>query len=677
MTETAPDTTSGRKRTARSASKGLTIERVYTTEGVHPYDEVTWERRDVVQTNWKTGETIFEQRGVEFPDFWSVNASTIVTTKYFRGAVGTDAREQSLKQLIDRVVLTYVKAGKENGYFATDKDAEIFEHELTWMLLHQVFSFNSPVWFNVGTSSPQQVSACQPYDALVSTPEGLVPIGELVERNAVGTKVYDAHGLTKILAVKHNGVKDVLRIHTKAGYRLDVTADHLVWKSSGQGTGGFVPAGTLQAGDQLEWHRRDAFGEAEISRRDVAEAALAGWLQSDGFVGRYEGTNRSLTIEAMTVTDAEKAWVTDALDVVFPDVHRHERLVETQDATLDCRRTRLYGEALSDFVERWGLRTRGVDMTVPTQLYSAPLPVVAAYLRSVFQAEGFVSARSTSTVVEVDMVSEGIIRGMQSLLLRFGIFARVGFKRDARADRVGCWTLRIQNEGDRRTFADEIGFIDPVKAEKLERGFDKPGLSSQATKRLEIARIEPIGAMDVYDIQTESGEYLSGNLRVHNCFILSVDDSMDSILNWYREEGMIFKGGSGAGLNLSRIRSSKELLRSSGGTASGPVSFMRGADASAGTIKSGGATRRAAKMVVLDVDHPDIEEFVETKAREEDKIRVLRDAGFDMDLGGKDITSVQYQNANNSVRVSDAFMRAVEEGSRFGLTARTTGEVIE
>ena len=151
---------------------------------------------------------------------------------------------------------------------------------------------------------------------------------------------------------------------------------------------------------------------------------------------------------------------------------------------------------------------------------------------------------------------------------------------------------------------------------------------------------------------------------------------MDSILNWYREEGMIFKGGSGAGLNLSRIRSSKELLKS-GGTASGPVSFMRGADASAGTIKSGGATRRAAKMVVLDVDHPDIEEFIETKVREEDKIRALRDAGFDMDLGGKDIISVQYQNANNSVRVNDDFMRAYENHANFGLRARSTGEVIE
>ncbi len=456
MTETVSSTSNG---TGHTKGNGLTVQRLYTTAGVHPYDAVNWERRDVVQTNWKTGEAVFEQRGVEFPDFWSVNASTIVTTKYFRGAVGSPEREQSLRQLIDRVVLTYGKSGREEGYFASEADAEVFEHELIHMLVHQVFSFNSPVWFNVGTSSPQQVSACQPYDALVSTPQGLVPIGELVESNAVGTKVYDASGLTSVVAVKANGVKDVLRLYSKAGYTLDVTADHLVWKADDAFGGQFVEAGTVEVGDLL---------------------------------------------------------------------------------------------------------------------------------------------------LHVEPESGGT---------------------------------------DRYT--------------------------------VEIARIEPIGSMEVYDIQTESGEYLSGNLRVHNCFILAVDDSMDSILNWYKEEGLIFKGGSGAGLNLSRIRSSKELLRSSGGTASGPVSFMRGADASAGTIKSGGATRRAAKMVVLDVDHPDIEEFVATKAREEDKIRVLRDAGFDMDLGGQDITSVQYQNANNSVRVTDEFMRAVDEGTGFGLRTRMTGEVIE
>jgi ribonucleoside-diphosphate reductase alpha chain len=317
MTETVSG--SAVRKGRRKSQGGLKVRRIHTTPGVHPYDQVTWERRDVVMTNWRDGSVNFEQHGVEFPDSWSVNAANIVTTKYFRGAVGTTQREWSLKQLVDRVTDVYTATGRQQGYFASDEDAEIFDHELKYALIHQIFAFNSPVWFNVGTASPQQVSAC---------------------------------------------------------------------------------------------------------------------------------------------------------------------------------------------------------------------------------------------------------------------------------------------------------------------------------------------------------------------FILAVDDTMDAILDWYREEGLIFKGGSGAGVNLSRIRSSKELL-SSGGTASGPVSFMRGADASAGTIKSGGATRRAAKMVVLDVDHPDVAEFIETKAREEEKVRVLRDAGFDMDLGGQDIVSVQYQNANNSVRVSDEFMQAVEDDMPFDLLARRTGEIIE
>jgi ribonucleoside-diphosphate reductase alpha chain len=160
------------------------------------------------------------------------------------------------------------------------------------------------------------------------------------------------------------------------------------------------------------------------------------------------------------------------------------------------------------------------------------------------------------------------------------------------------------------------------------------------------------------------------------CFILSIEDSMDAILDWIRREGVIFRGGSGSGVNLSRLRSSKEQL-SKGGYASGPVSFMRGADASAGTIKSGGKTRRAAKMVVLDVDHPDIEEFVWCKAKEERKARVLEQAGYDMSLDSPDWASIQYQNANNSVRVTDAFMQAAVEGREWNLTARTDGTVVD
>jgi ribonucleoside-diphosphate reductase alpha chain len=315
-------------------------------------------------------------------------------------------------------------------------------------------------------------------------------------------------------------------------------------------------------------------------------------------------------------------------------------------------------------------------MTVPERLRTAPLPVVVAYLRSVFQAEGYVSVRERSARIGMDMICEDLIRGVQELLLRFGIFSRVHFKSDAREDRMGCWSLSIGALGDRRVFAEEIGFIDPRKAETLAASLELAGKPSRGTKRITIDRIEELGVDDVYDIQTESGEYLSGNLRVHNCFILSVEDRMSSILNWYVEEGTIFKGGSGSGVNLSKIRSSKEILKG-GGEASGPVSFMRGADASAGTIKSGGKTRRAAKMVILDVDHPDIEEFIWCKAHEEKKTRVLRDAGFDMDLDGADSGSVQYQNANNSVRVTDEFMQAVERGAEFALKAVTTGETLQ
>ena len=159
------------------------------------------------------------------------------------------------------------------------------------------------------------------------------------------------------------------------------------------------------------------------------------------------------------------------------------------------------------------------------------------------------------------------------------------------------------------------------------------------------------------------------------CFILSVEDTMESILGWNTKEGQIFRGGSGSGINLSNIRGSMEPL-AKGGTASGPVSFMRGADAWAGTIKSGGKTRRAAKMVVLDVDHPDIREFIWCKAKEEDKAAALRDAGFDMSIDGDGFHSIQYQNANNSVRVTDEFMHAVEDDADWHLIARTTGEPI-
>ena len=303
-----------------TTGEGLAIRRYFTTRGEHPYDEVEWELRDAQIGH---GDKVsFEQLGVEFPKSWSQNATNIVAQKYFRGQLASPAREHSVKQMITRVAGTIASWGREHGYFATEEDGDAFEAELTFILLHQMAAFNSPVWFNVG------------------------------------------------------------------------------------------------------WH--------------------------------------------------------------------------------------------------------------------------------------------------------------------------------------------------------------------------------------------PVG---------------SPKMQASACFILSVEDNMESILEWNTKEGIIFRGGSGSGINLSRIRGSMEPL-SRGGTASGPVSFMRGADAWAGSIKSGGGTRRAAKMVVLDIDHPDIREFIWCKAKEEDKAAALRDAGFDMSIDGDGFHSIQYQNANNSVRVTDEFMRAVENDEDWHLIARSTGEPI-
>src|SRR5580704_12197371 len=193
---------------------GIGIRRHFTIPGVHPYEQVSWERRDARITNFRDGSVAFEQLGVEVPTFWSQNATNILAQKYFRGQLGLPERETSLKQVADRVADTIADWGTKDGYFVDDAEAATFRDELKYLIIHQRAAFNSPVWFNIGVKGvPQQASACQPADALVSTPDGLVPIGLLVSTEAIGTKVFDAHGITKIVAVKANGTKPVLRIH--------------------------------------------------------------------------------------------------------------------------------------------------------------------------------------------------------------------------------------------------------------------------------------------------------------------------------------------------------------------------------------------------------------------------------------------------------------------------------
>jgi ribonucleoside-diphosphate reductase alpha chain len=686
--------------TPKNGLKGLAIERRFSSPGTHPFDEIEWETRDAVIGDPEA--PAFEQRGVEFPKSWSQNATNIVAQKYFRGQMGSEQRERSVKQMIGRVAGTISEWGREGGYFASAEDAEAFEAELTSILLNQKAAFNSPVWFNVGFEERPQCSACQPYHALVSTPEGMVPIGEIVEGEQVGREVYDAHGVTRVVAVKANGRKSVTRVKLRNGGFIEATPDHVVKAVSERRTEPqWLQVDQLKPGMRLHLHPHRAKvadralvaagGPAsteldgtdyletldETTRIDRAEAALAGWLQADGFVGQYEsGTNTSLTIEFQVANDDEYAWVMENLDIALPDVHHKVRVADTQD--VEVRRIRLYGEVLRDFVERWELSARGTEIRVPSRLWTATHEEICAYLRSVFQADGYMTvgrrAGYENARIGFAVIGEQWTEELQILLNSIGIHSRRTRKNEKRGNRHDLHELSINIGSERVRFAELIGFVGEDKHRRLLESLElrNPKVCPDLREE-EIVAIEDLGGQEVYDIQTESGEYLSNNIAVHNCFILSVDDSMESILDWNTKEGMIFRGGSGSGINLSNIRGSVEPL-SKGGLASGPVSFMRGADAWAGTIKSGGKTRRAAKMVVLDVDHPDVEHFIWCKAKEEEKAGALRDAGFDMSIDGEGFTSIQYQNANNSVRVTDEFMEAVEADEDWDLTARTTGE---
>jgi ribonucleoside-diphosphate reductase alpha chain len=677
----------------------LAVRRYFTIPGRDPFDEIEWETRDAFIPG--KDKPVFDQKDVEFPKFWSQTATNIVAQKYFRGRMTSPERERSVKQMIGRVVDTISAWGRKDGYFATDEEADTFEAELKAILVNQLASFNSPVWFNVGFEEKPQCSACQPYHALVSTPDGMVPIGELVEGDQIGREVYDANGITRVVAVKHNGRKAVYRVTLRNGQWVEATPDHVVKAVQERRTApAWLRVDQLQPGMRMHLHPHRAKVEQralvavgggsldelpETTSDEVleaAEAALAGWLQADGFVGQYDhGTNRSLTLEFQVANDDEYDWVITNLDLVFPDVHRHVRDVQTQDTSLRCRRIRLYGEELRDFVEQWDLIPRGVDIRVPKRLWTASHDVITAYLLSIFQADGYMSVRrengNENGRIAFAVIGEKWTEDVQLLLNVIGIYSRRSKKQEKRPDRHDLHEVVISIGSERARFAELVGFLGREKQAKLLESLTLRGPKRcPDVREEEIVAIEQLGVQDVYDIQTESGEYLTNNVAVHNCFILSIDDSMESILDWIRREGIIFRGGSGSGVNLSKLRSSKEQL-SKGGYASGPVSFMRGADASAGTIKSGGKTRRAAKMVVLDVDHPDIEEFIWCKAHEEKKARVLEQAGYDMSLDSADWASIQYQNANNSVRVTDAFMEAVEADADWNLTARTDGAVVE
>ncbi|TSC74160.1 MAG: ribonucleoside-diphosphate reductase alpha chain [Parcubacteria group bacterium Gr01-1014_44] len=680
-----------------------------------PYQNVRWEKR-TAKIAKSDGTVVFEQRNVEVPDFWSQTATDIVASKYFRKPFGVPDKENSARQMVERVGSTIAKWGWQDGYFAAEQDYLNFQNDLKWILINQYGAFNSPVWFNVGVYERPQCSACQPYRSLISSPLGFFKIGEIVENNLIGLPVYDSFGTTKVVAVKNNGVKKVYKIVLRNGSFIEVTGDHLVKAVHERRTkSAWIQADKLKKGMRLQLYPHRAMVKKEVVafhqseslfstitiggqvfaypqltlepelkqqnfELEISEAALAGWLQADGFVGQYtKGTNQSLTMEFLTVNDQEKEWIEQHLEFVFPDVHRKTRVTKTKLGT-PITRIRLYGEKLRYFVEKYELLKRREKIRVPDMMWKSRSGVVTAYLKSVFQSEGHVSTRGTSCHVAIATISENWMHDMQILLFGLGIYSRIRKKEEKRNDREDMFELDIAVGGERKKFFERIGFISDEKQRKLLASLEIEGIKNILDLREEeIVGIKELGFETVYDIQTESGEYLTNNVAVHNCFILAVEDNMNSILEWYRDEGWIFKFGSGAGTNLSKLRSSKEPL-SRGGRSSGPVSFMKGADGVANSIRSGGETRRAAKMVVLNVDHPDIKDFIYCKKIIEDMTKALVRSGIKDSITADlfdPYALLPYQNANNSVRVTDEFMRAVENDDWWDLKSVTTGESLE
>src|SRR5436190_14620207 len=225
-TETAAVATEGYVNTVADRTAGAAVKRYFTIPGRDPFEELEWELRDAFIAG--KDKPTFEQKDVEFPKFWSQTATNIVAQKYFRGRMSSPERESSVKHMIGRIVGTIGTWGRDGGYFATEDEAETFEAELKAILVNQYAAFNSPVWFNVGFEEKPQCSACQPYGALVSTPEGMVQIGELVEDEQIGREVYDANGVTRIVAVAHNGRKPVYRVRLRNGSFVEATPDHVV-----------------------------------------------------------------------------------------------------------------------------------------------------------------------------------------------------------------------------------------------------------------------------------------------------------------------------------------------------------------------------------------------------------------------------------------------------------------
>jgi ribonucleoside-diphosphate reductase alpha chain len=549
------------------------------------YMGIEVERRDAVITNEK-GEVFFSQKNVEVPKDWSQTALNIVAQKYFRGKLGSLERENSVISLVERVAKTITNWGIEQEYFDND-DAANFLDELRYILIKQYAAFNSPVWFNVGVEDNPQCSACLPGYATVMTDFGMMTMRDIINNkleDGYGIKIglITKEGVASLEAKKNNGFREVIEIELVNGSRLYATTDHRFFSAHHhKGNGKWKRVDELNIGDYL-WRQRTVIEQGD--QICESEAALAGWLVCNGFIGKYECN--SYIVEFETINEYERSWIREHLDVVFPNVKFNEIPEETEDPNIDFIRFRSYGRIFRDFIEKYELMYRKKEARVPKRIKGANIRARISYLKSVFQCNGYITKERHS--VGLSRMPRDFIDGVQLLLQSVGIFSRYGEKKDKREDRFDSWCVDISYESEREIFRERIGFLAKDKNEALFGTFSRKGKQKHDLHRVKIKSIKMLDEPEeVFDIQSSNEEFLYEGYVTHNCFINEVEDDMDSILDLVKTEGMLFKHGSGTGTNFSTLRSTKEHVRG-GGYASGPVSFMRGYDSWAGVIRSGG-----------------------------------------------------------------------------------------
>src|SRR3989338_3740258 len=769
--------------------QGLKIPRYFTRAGMSPFEMFTYEKRSSIIKN-PDSSVVFQMDDVEVPVFWSQVATDILAQKYFRKA-GVPLRnergellldengkiitgsETSIRQVAHRIAGCWKHWGETYGYFLSSQDAQHFYDEMVYMIIGQYAAPNSPQWFTTGLNfaygltgqaqghsyvdpiskklehskdayTRSQPHACADYFTQVYTEDGTKFIGEIVEQNLTGLKIFDGEKWVQILATKYNGEQEVFRLTLKNGNYIDLTKDHLVLSAKEwRGEYDWHPVENLVVSNRVQQPLLLDVKEKNVFSRDLAKARLAGWVIGDGSVGIYQNVMR---LEIITINDNEHKSVVQDLEEVFgEELSYWVTTFKTVNTTIDGKRIHLSGKKLHSFVEEYGLLgKRSTTASVPPKIICASPQEKREFLKALFQADGCVRIRVDETRNAGDIclttASPQLSFEVLQLLNSLGIYARISKNIDGRENRAGTSQVIIAYGSAREQYQEQIGFISEEKQQKLvllnkivERAKSVALIREEA-----IISIEKIGVKKVYDIQTESGKFLGNGIVVHNCFIQSVSDDLvrdGGIFSLLTREARIFKYGSGTGSNFSRLRAKGERL-AGGGTSSGLMSFLKIFDTAAGSIKSGGTTRRAAKMVCLDLDHPEIENFIWWKVREEEKVASLvagskilkkrlsalldvaknkenpldkkevrnllqkaaRDhiplnylvralhlarQGYNLPLQEFDThyesdayLTVAGQNSNNSVRIPNTFFQALQNGRDWELRSRITGETI-